>query len=224
VPQRYSKRTEWSDSIEVRNARPSQPCRGFRVPIWYSQHTFDSSGSTRRLPLRFLRTVDALLLGRSSTYPSLTMHNISNSKNGSAADSTMPSNDANSRKRKPTVFSNGDEQIPKKDRKARKVSATNASASTAASLQVDTPVVTANAITASTASTELESGQSIRVSIRDLFDSDNAIVNAALDSLDLDLDLDEDEEKGKSLIAAGGCACSPYEELPGQVDCQNSGV
>jgi hypothetical protein len=53
---------------------------------------------------------------------------------------------------------------------------TNASASTAASLQVDTPVPTENAATANTASaaTEYEFMQSIGKLILDLTHSDNA--------------------------------------------------
>jgi hypothetical protein len=56
---------------------------------------------------------------------------------------------------------------------------------------------------ASKESKEDESMESIGALIQDLFHSDNARVNAALDGLDLDLD--EDEKKGESLFTAGCC-------------------
>jgi hypothetical protein len=116
---------------------------------------------------------------------------------------------ASDRKRKPTTIpdtvSSNNGRNPK-ERKARRVSATNASASTAAFLQVDTPVVTENAATVNTASAATEdevSIASIGKMIQDLFDSDNAKVNAALDALFKDLG--EDEKKRESLVTAGGC-------------------
>jgi hypothetical protein len=70
----------------------------------------------------------------------------------------MSSDEANDRKRKPStsipeIISRTDDQNPSEEsNKIRRVSTTNASASTVASLQVDTPLVTANAFTANTAS------------------------------------------------------------------------
>jgi hypothetical protein len=118
----------------------------------------------------------------------------------------MSSRNANGRKRKPatipeTVFSDDDGRNPK-ERKARRVSTTNASVSAAAS---DTPVATENATTANTTSAATDDGESIQSigkMIQDLFCSDNAKVNAALDALYLDLG--EDKRKRESLVTAGG--------------------
>jgi hypothetical protein len=132
----------------------------------------------------------------------------------------MSSNDANDRKRKPTnivpeTVSINDDENPKES-KARKVS-TNASASTAAPLQVDTPVATENATPANTASTATEHEESIKSTaaereesmkdvgkmIQDLFHSDNAKVDAALDALNLDLS--GNKNKCEIIVTAGGC-------------------
>jgi hypothetical protein len=116
----------------------------------------------------------------------------------------MSSNDAKARKRKPTtipdtVSSNED------SKKIRRVSM-RASASNAASVRVDTPVVTEEATTANTASATTvnheESIQTIGKMIQDLFCSDNAKVNATLDALHLN---NEDKKKCESLVTAGGC-------------------
>jgi hypothetical protein len=110
----------------------------------------------------------------------------------------MPSKDASHRKRN----SGTDEHNPKNS-KARRVS-TDASASATASLQVDTSVVSENtASTATVAPAKHESIKSVGKMIQDLFHSDNAKVDAALDALNLDLD--EDEKKCESLVAAGVC-------------------
>jgi hypothetical protein len=122
----------------------------------------------------------------------------------------MSSNDhANDRKRKPmkipeTVSSNDSRNSNEESNKVRRVS-TNASASNTASLQVDTPVATAKAITtANAASTEHEESiQSIGKLIQDLFHSDNAKVNTTLDALDLDFI--KDKKNCESLVTAGGC-------------------
>ncbi len=122
----------------------------------------------------------------------------------------MASLSENTRKRKQTttgpeiVVSSDDDQSKSK---ARRVS-TDASASIAPLLQVDTPVVTEEATAADTASAATvnheESIQSIGKMIQDLFHSDNAKVNAALDALCLDL-VDEDKKKRENIQAVGGC-------------------
>jgi hypothetical protein len=110
---------------------------------------------------------------------------------------------ARKRKEKPeAVVSSGSDDDQNK-RKARRVS-TDAAASNAASLQVDTPVVTEENTAANTASTEHEESiQSIGKMIRDLFHSDNAKVNATLNALYLNLD--KDKKKCESLVTVGGC-------------------
>jgi hypothetical protein len=119
----------------------------------------------------------------------------------------MSSNDANDRKRKPTyivpasVPSNDDGRNPK-EKKARRVSTTNASASNAASLQVDA-FVAAIANTVPAASEDGASIESMGIMIQDLFSSDNTIVHAALDALNKDLD--KDKKKCHKVQALGGC-------------------
>jgi hypothetical protein len=113
----------------------------------------------------------------------------------------MSSNNANDRKRKPTMIpetvSSNDERNPKEGSKKARRASTNAPVSTAASLQVDTPVATENAATATTvpsaAEKQEEAIESIGVLIQDLFHSDNAKVNAALDTLYLDLYIDKNK-------------------------------
>jgi hypothetical protein len=121
----------------------------------------------------------------------------------------MSSNDANKRKRKPTTIpetvSSNDDQNPKEG-KCRRVSTTNALASTAALLQVDTPatpdnVTAVNAV--STATKDDESIRSVGKVVEDLCLSDNAIVNAALDALSYDFM--KDKKKRESFVTAGGC-------------------
>jgi hypothetical protein len=114
----------------------------------------------------------------------------------------MSSDDANSRKRKPTsekpetVSSNDDRNQNEESNTARRLS-TNGSASTAVSLQVDTPVVAENAAAPETAYVEHEESiQSIWKMIQDLVCSNNAKVNAALDAL-MGLDLE--------IQVVGGC-------------------
>jgi hypothetical protein len=109
-----------------------------------------------------------------------------------------PNNGMNDRKRKQTtipetVFSNDEGQNPR-DRRARRVSTTNA-----------TPVVkTENAATANTASIEHEKMiSSIGKMIEDLCLSDNTKVNAAL--VALDQDFIKDKKKYESFVSAGGC-------------------
>ena len=142
----------------------------------------------------------------------------------------MSSNDANKRKRKPTAIpetvSNNDEHNHK-ERKARRVSTSNALASTTVSLRVDTPVVTVKATTANTASAATEELDTLAVAakatttntasteheesiqrsigkmIRDLFCSDNAKVNATLDALDINCT--KDKKKRESFVTVGGC-------------------
>jgi hypothetical protein len=121
----------------------------------------------------------------------------------------MSSSHENGRKRKPTnipeTVSSTDDQNPK-ERKARRVSTRNASASTADSLQDDKLVAIENATTANavSAATETEESiQSIGALIQDLFRSDNAKVHAALDALFLDLD--KDKKKCDKIQAVGGC-------------------
>ena len=104
----------------------------------------------------------------------------------------MSSNDANKRKRKPTAIpetvSNNDDQNPK-ERKARRVSTSNALASSTVALRVDTPAMTEDAVAAnalSTATEDEEPIQSVGKIIQDLFHTDNAKINAALAALNLD--------------------------------------
>jgi hypothetical protein len=110
----------------------------------------------------------------------------------------------NARKRKQTaekpeaVVSSDDGQSKSK---ARRVSS-DTLASTVASLQVDTPLVTENATTANTAKQDV-SIESIGKMVQDLFDSDNAKVDAALTTLLQDFD--EDKNKCKDLVTAVGC-------------------
>jgi hypothetical protein len=116
----------------------------------------------------------------------------------------MSSNDADSRKRKPTnivpasVPSNEDHNPM--ERKARRVS-TDASASNAAPLQVNAFAATANTVSAATE--DEESIKSIGALIQDLFRSDNAKVHAALDALFLGLG--KDKKKCDNIQAVGGC-------------------
>jgi hypothetical protein len=118
-------------------------------------------------------------------------------------------NHTNGRKRKPTnipeaVSSTDDQNY--KERKARRVSTTNASASTAVAPQVDTPVATENATAANAVSAATEDDeviQRIGALIQDLFCADNAKVNASLDALLLDLE--KDKKKRQSLVTTGGC-------------------
>jgi hypothetical protein len=121
----------------------------------------------------------------------------------------MSSKPARDLKRKPTkirksVSKNDDRNLPvvrEESRKIRRVSM-NASASTATSLQVDTPVPTQ--IVAASATTKHEEPiQIIGKMIRDLSSYDNAQVNAAL--VALGLDLSEDKKKRDRLQAIGGC-------------------
>jgi hypothetical protein len=117
----------------------------------------------------------------------------------------MSFNDASDRKRKPTnivpeTVSSNDEGRNPKERKSRRVS-TDASASTAASLQV----VTENAAAANTASAATEHEdltRSIGKMIEDLFCSDSAKV----DALDvLDLYFMRNKKKRELFVTAGGC-------------------
>jgi hypothetical protein len=123
----------------------------------------------------------------------------------------MSSKTASDRKRKSTKIpetdsSADDDPNPKEaSNKARKVS-TNASVSTSTALQVGKSVATEDAAVANTASAateEEESIQSVGKMIQDLAHSDNAKVNALLDALDQDLD--EDKIKCESFVTAGGC-------------------
>jgi hypothetical protein len=110
----------------------------------------------------------------------------------------MTSRTENAQKRKQTaekpevIVSSSDDDQSK--RKARRVS-TNDSASKAVSLQVDTPVAIEKATVAIATSTVTEDEESIQISIgkmiQDLFHSDNAKVNAAIDALSLNLDKDK---------------------------------
>jgi hypothetical protein len=122
----------------------------------------------------------------------------------------MASLSENTRKRKQTttgpeiVVSSDDDQSKSK---ARRVS-TDASASIAALLQVDTPVVTERVTTANASSKGSgESLQCIGKMIQDLIHSDNAKVNAALDALNLNLDgaKKKCEKKCDKIRAVGGC-------------------
>jgi hypothetical protein len=89
-------------------------------------------------------------------------------------------------------------------RKVRRVS-TNASSTTTASLHVDTPVVTENAITTSAASIDQEESiLNMGKMIQDLAHADNAKVNTAIDA-SLDLDFMRDRLKRESFVTAGGC-------------------
>jgi hypothetical protein len=112
----------------------------------------------------------------------------------SADTSAMTSKPSSDRKRNPAKMpetaSSTDDQNPKAS-KARRVS-TNPSASNAASRQVVTLVAK-----------QEESIQRIGSLIQDLFHSDNAKVNAALDALTLDLD--KDRKKHDKIQAVGGC-------------------
>jgi hypothetical protein len=112
------------------------------------------------------------------------------------------------RTRKPTsipetVSSNDDQNS--EEREAPRVS-TNTLATTATSLQVDTPVMTEDAVTAnavSAATEEEELIQRVGKLIQDLAHSDNPKINAALDALDLDFF--KDKMKCESFVTAGGC-------------------
>jgi hypothetical protein len=117
----------------------------------------------------------------------------------------MSSNDENNRKRKATIIPDAVSSFaiwnPKEEsNKARRVS-TNALASPAASLQVDTLVATASAAAAAKQEESMESSGQI---IQDLFYSDNAIFSDTLQAL-YDFDFDEDKKKCESLVAAGIC-------------------
>jgi hypothetical protein len=122
----------------------------------------------------------------------------------------MTSRTENARKRKQTtekpeaVSSSSDDGQSKS--KARRVSSDTLT-STVAILQVDTPVVAENTTTANTATAAAPkqdvSIESIGALIQDMFDSDTAKVNAALDALNQDLD--EDKEKWETVIVWGGC-------------------
>jgi hypothetical protein len=121
----------------------------------------------------------------------------------------MSSNNMNDRKRKPktipeTVSSNDEGQNPK-ERKALKAS-TNASASTAAILQVDTPpVATENAAAANAASIEHEESiPSIGKMVEDLCHSDNTKNDAALDAFKM-VYLFWDKKKLDTFVMSGGC-------------------
>jgi hypothetical protein len=110
-----------------------------------------------------------------------------------AADQIMPSNDASDRKRKPTSIP--DTVSSSDNNKARRVSTANAwhpSASTAASLQIDTAVARPE-----------DSYESIGQMIQDLSHSDIVQVNAALDALNLDLK--DDKKKCTKIQVVGGC-------------------
>jgi hypothetical protein len=125
----------------------------------------------------------------------------------------MSSKDASHRKRKPPQnsdpVSGTDEHTPKKNSKVRKLSM-EASPSTSASLQVDTPVAATNATTSNTAfnaTTEYEEVvESIGEMIQGLFQSDNAKLNDALCyTLDaLNLDFITDKNKCERFVTAGG--------------------
>jgi hypothetical protein len=120
----------------------------------------------------------------------------------------MTSRTENARKRKekaekPEVVISSGSDDDQSQRKARRVS-TNAAASNATSLQVDTPVVTEENTAANNASTKHEESiQSIGKIIRDMFNSDNTKVNAALDALFLDLGMNE--KKSNKIQTVGGC-------------------
>jgi hypothetical protein len=120
---------------------------------------------------------------------------------------TSRTENARKRKEKPeaVVSSGSDDGDRSKQRKARRVS-TDTAAAPAASLRVDTPVVTEENTAVSTASTvteDKESIQSIGKLIQSLFHSDNAKVNAALD--ELCLNVHEDKKKCDKIQAVGGC-------------------
>jgi hypothetical protein len=134
----------------------------------------------------------------------------------------MSSNDANDRKRKPTIISetvsSSDGRNPKEGSKKARIVSKNVTESTAASLPLDTPevtenVATANAAAAAAAATTTDAAatapkqdvsiERIGALIRDMFHSDNAKVHGALDALFLDLA--EDIEKTESLVTVGGC-------------------
>jgi hypothetical protein len=122
----------------------------------------------------------------------------------------MSSKDASHRKRKPPQhsdpFSDTDERTPKNS-KARKMSL-DASPSTSASLQIDTPAATEEATTVnSAAATTTEDDDVIKrigKMIQDLAHSDNAKVNAALDALFLGL-AEKDKKQCDNIQAVGGC-------------------
>jgi hypothetical protein len=114
----------------------------------------------------------------------------------------MPSRTANARKRKetttiPEVLVSSDDHS-KSQSKARRVS-TDASASATASLQVDTPPV----VIQSTATKDEEAIKSIGKMIQDLFCSDSAKVDAALDALHWNFM--SDKNKCERFVTAGGC-------------------
>jgi hypothetical protein len=118
----------------------------------------------------------------------------------------MPPKAAIIRKRKQStveepdaVVSNSNDDDQSK-RKARRVS-TDAQEATVASDETTEEAPTANA---TAASTEHEvSIQSIGALVQDLFQSDNAKINATLAALFLDLD--NDKKKCESFVTAGGC-------------------
>jgi hypothetical protein len=121
----------------------------------------------------------------------------------------MSFNDANERKRKPTIIpdtvsSNSGRNPKEQSKKARKAS-TKASPSTAASLQVDTPVAAEEAATEiivfSAADEQEESIERIGALIQDLSHPDDAKVNAALGALYPVL---VDTKKREICVAAGG--------------------
>ena len=122
----------------------------------------------------------------------------------------MSSDGANDRKRKPTnivpeTVPSTDYRNPK-ERKARRVNTTNASASTAASVKMETPVAIETATTVndvSAATEDEEEIKSIGNMIQDLAHPDNAKVDAALGALDLEFM--EDKKKSESFVSAGGC-------------------
>jgi hypothetical protein len=111
----------------------------------------------------------------------------------------MTSRTASARKRKQTVEES--EVVVSSDAqnksKARRVS-TDTSDSTAASLQVDTPVIT-ESVTEAEASIE-----SIGKMVQDLAHSDNDTVNAALADLDLHIKNGHEKKNGK-IQTVGGC-------------------
>jgi hypothetical protein len=121
----------------------------------------------------------------------------------------MPSKPtSNPHKRKPWTIpetaSSTNDQNPKAS-KARRVS-TNASASTATSLTIDTPVATEKVTAANTASAAAKHEKSMRcigALVQGLFHSDDAKVTAALGALTRDLA--ENKNKCDKIQAVGGC-------------------
>eukprot|EP00527_Entomoneis_sp_CCMP2396_P004132 CAMPEP_0198155220 /NCGR_PEP_ID=MMETSP1443-20131203/69021_1 /TAXON_ID=186043 /ORGANISM="Entomoneis sp., Strain CCMP2396" /LENGTH=370 /DNA_ID=CAMNT_0043821961 /DNA_START=31 /DNA_END=1143 /DNA_ORIENTATION=+ len=110
---------------------------------------------------------------------------------------TMPPKATSDRKRKqaaevPEAVVSSDDQS---NRKARRRS-TDASVSAVASCQTTEEATVADAA-------RFNSMESIGKMIQDLFDSDNAKVNAALDTLDLDLS--RNKNKCEKIQAVGGC-------------------